>query len=158
MEINTHGISNIYIEELLRPLTTKFIGVFSANNLPKNLIGKKHFSLICNHDNIGEAGSHFISIFHYGFFLLYIDSFGQPCAIDDIQNFLLSFQLPVFYNSRQVQSINSSFCGFFCILFVLYFDQLFNFAVFPSKLFFNSVNLSVNDMLCIDHILKLLKA
>jgi len=151
------GITNNYIESFLRPLTKHFIGVFSANNLPNNLLKTKKFSLICNHDKLGEEGSHFITVLHCGFCIIYIDSLGQPCTINDIRNFLLSFHLPVFYNARQLQSINSSFCGFFCILYVLYFDKLFDNFVYSSKLVFNVNELSSNDILCIKHIIKLLK-
>ena len=151
------GITNNYIEQFLRSVTKNFIGVFSANNLPKNLTKTENFTLICNHDKVGEAGSHFITILHCGFCILYIDSMGQPCRIGSIQNFMWSFQLPVFYNSRQLQSINSSFCGFYCILYVLYFDQLFNSIAQPSKLVFNLNELLSNDMLCIKQITKLLK-
>jgi hypothetical protein len=151
------GISNNYIDSFLRYVTNNYIGVFSANNLPKNLHKTETFSLICNHDKVGEAGSHFITIVHCGTCIMYIDSLGQPCPIDDIRNFLWSFQLPVFYNSRQLQPTNSSFCGFYCILYVLYFDKLFNSIVPPSRLIFNVKKLSSNDMLCIRQIKRLLK-
>jgi hypothetical protein len=152
-----NGVTNKYIEDFLRPVTKHFIGVFSANNLPKHLSKSETFSLICNHDNLGEAGSHFISIVHVGICILYIDSLGFPCTIDDIRNFLWSFQLPVFYNSRQLQSVDSSFCGFYCILYVLHFDQMFNYHVLPPKLVFNVIELNENDMLCIKQIRKLLR-
>jgi hypothetical protein len=152
------GITNNYIEDFLRPLTTNFIGVFSSNNLPQNLPKTKTFSLVCNHDKVGEAGSHFITVIHCNYFILYIDSLGLLCTISDIRNFLFSFELPVFYNSRQLQSIDSSFCGFYCILYVLYFDNFLETFVSPSKLFFNSNELSFNDALCINHIVKLVKS
>ena len=149
------GVTNNYIEGFLRPLTNHFIGVFSADNLPTNLSKTKTFSLICNHDKVGEPGSHFITVVHLGFCIFYIDSLGLPCRIDDITNFLGSFQLPVFYNSRQLQAIDSSFCGFYCILYVLYFDKMFESIGFNSKLVFNLDNLALNDKLCIQQIIKM---
>jgi len=151
-----NGVTNHYLEGFLKPLTKHFIGVYSADNLPANLSKSKKFSLICNHDKVGEPGSHFITVVHLGFCILYIDSLGLPCRIEDIRNFLLFFQLPVFYNSRQLQSIESSFCGFYCILYVLYFEKMFDSHVFNSKLVFHLNNLILNDQLCIKQISNML--
>jgi hypothetical protein len=147
-------ISNNYIESILQRRTKYFIGVYSADNLPQNLNTSEKFTLICNHDNVGEAGSHFISIICFPDYVFYLDSFGYPCNIDTIKYFLQSLKRKIFYNSLQLQDFTSSYCGFYCILYSLYFDKIFD-SMAPLKIKFNMNNLLENDMLCVEQIKRL---
>jgi hypothetical protein len=146
------GISNHYIESILHPTCTKFIGVFSANTLPTKLLEQNTFSIVCNFSKAGETGSHFVSIISLPDRVLYIDSLGLPCPVQEICSFLMQLKKPLFTNSKQVQASASKFCGFYCILFVLFFDK-------PTSLHlqFDDVNLLNNDNLCIKYIQELLK-
>lgn len=150
------GISNNYIESFLKGRVNSFLGVFSANNLPTSATKKKNFTLICNHENLGEFGSHFITIVGFPNFVYYLDSLGRPCSIASIRRFLQSLERPIFYNSKKLQSPESVFCGFYCILYVLYFDRAFD-GITPPKIKFCSNDLLKNDGECIRQIKEYMK-
>ena len=146
------GISNQYIESILRPTCKHFQGVFSANNLPKNLKKVDTFFLVCNFSKVGEKGSHFITIISLPDAALYIDSLGLPCIVPDICSFLKQLKKPIFYNDKQIQASESKFCGFYCILFVLFFQQNSELCLkFDDKHFLS------NDAACLKYIQQLLK-
>ena len=144
------GISNHYIESILKPLCADFRGVFSADTIPTQLLQCKTFSIICNLSNVRQLGSHFITIIVQSKRVLYLDSLGLPCVVGEISTFLEKLRKPVFYNSQQIQDYKSKFCGFYCILFVLHFGN-------PSvPLVFEKEELLVNDLSCIRKIRELL--
>ena len=144
------GVSNHFIDSILRPLHIGFHGVFSANTIPTQLLRCEAFSVICNLSNVNERGSHFVAIIVEPKRVLYLDSLGLPCIVLEINNFLRRLKKPVFYNSRQIQDFKSKYCGFYCILFVLHFHK-------PSiPLMFESEDLVANDLSCIRKITELL--
>lgn len=144
------GISNHYIDSILRPTCTGFHGVFSADTIPTNLLRYNQFSIVCNLSKAGEPGSHFISIIVFPNRVLYIDSFGLPCVVQDIINFIRQLKRPIFYNYQQVQDVSSPFCGFYCILFVLYFTYV------STTLQFERKHLLQNDTICVNKIREIL--
>ena len=146
------GITNKYIESVLNPVCNNFIGVFSSDTLPTNL-KKEHFSLVCNLSKAEAIGSHFITIIGQSGKVLYLDSFGLPCIVKEIQRFLKMLNQPILQNAKQIQDIESKMCGFYCILFCMYYDKLkFNF-----QLAFDDSKLLINDKLCVKYIKQLLK-
>jgi hypothetical protein len=147
------GVSNHYIESILHPICKKFLGVFSADTIPEKLLEQDTFSIVCNLSKAGETGSHFVSIIALRNRVLYIDSLGLPCIVPEICVFLAKLRKPLYINSKQVQATDSKYCGFYCILFVLYFDK----DVPMIKLQFDDANLLTNDNLCIEYIKQLLK-
>lgn len=148
------GISNYEIEEFLSKRTSHFKGVFSSNNIPCALVEKNHFSIICNHAKKGNPGTHFVVVIVFPSQVIYIDSFGKPCKIKGILNFLFSLSRPVYYNSTKIQASSSSFCGFYCMMYVLYFSKIFD-KEKVCKIKFDPVNLKRNDKICINEIKKL---
>ena len=150
--MDDEGITNVYIDSILSQCTY-YRGVFSCDNIPKTLSSIESFAIVCNLSKEDEKGSHFVCIIAFPKYILYIDSFGVPCVEETIKQFLSSLGRPVFYNARVLQSSKSFFCGYFCILFVLYHEnQKTNF-----KLCFNSDNLLTNDAACVRYICKLLE-
>jgi hypothetical protein len=147
------GISNHFIEHVLKTYCIDFYGVFSANTIPVKLLKREKFSIVCNFSKATEPGSHFVTIIALPNRVLYLDSLGLPCAVSEISTFLLRLKKPVFHNRQQIQDGASKFCGFYCILFVLYFDgkkPSFNLSFVTGKLL-------ANDNLCITYIKRLLK-
>lgn len=140
------GISNLFITSILNPTCPNFQGVYSADTVPKTLTRHDTFSIVCNLSKVEETGSHFITIISVPSYVLYIDSFGVSCSVVELQNFLVSLRKPIFFNSTKIQHASSSFCGFFCILFVLKFNH-------PSTIIrFENVNLRKNDNICVKKI------
>ena len=153
-----NGISNHYINSILKPTCPNFLGVYSSDNIPLQLLQLQHddtFFIVCNLSRVRESGSHFITIMCFPQYVLYIDSFGLPCTVKEIQSFLSKLKKQIFYNVQRVQAASSSFCGFFCILFVLHFNSLL-FATTPAPIMFDKENLSANDAICIQKICEIL--
>ncbi len=145
------SVSNHYIDSILRPTCPNFHGVFSSDNIPKKLVNCKQFSIICNLSVVGEKGSHFVTIISLPQHVLYIDSLGQPCTVLPLKNFLRRLDKPTYYNAQQIQDALSSYCGFFCILFVLKFNHFSS-----PTICFEKKNLPLNDDICIMEIKKIL--
>jgi hypothetical protein len=91
-----------------------FQGVFSADTLPD-----KPRLLVCNTDPSSKPGSHWIVIFidlkGRG---EYFDSFGRkPTTL--FENYLNKNCTRWIFNTRQLQSIVSSYCGFYCCFYCM---------------------------------------
>jgi len=145
------GISNFYVTSILKPTCETFHGVFSADTIPTQLLQRDIFSIVCNLSKVDEPGSHFVTIISQPHKIFYIDSLGLPCVTPAIDKFLRKLRKPVFFNRRQIQHVSSKFCGFYCILFVLYFDRKET-----SPLRFESTNLLLNDRVCVKKIQEIL--
>ena len=147
------GLTNTYIHNFLSTQSSHYKGVFSSNNIDKDLKYLKRFSIVCNLSKYGEIGSHFVSIISFPDYVFYIDSLGLPCIAPSICAFLSSLNKSVFINTRQFQQETSIYCGFYCIMFVLYYDKKRNF-----QLNFNSALMrDNNDAKCIMYVRKLIK-
>lgn len=140
------------IENFLQNATTNFKGVFSANNIDHRLLYQDRFSIICNLSDYGKQGSHFVTIIAFPLYAIYIDSYGLPCFIPSISNFLVDLNRTIFHNSKCVQSPSSVRCGYFAILWTLQYDD----DKGGANLKFSS-NLERNDKLCVDYIRRLVK-
>ena len=135
-------LTNVFIEKYLSQYDcTYFKGVFSANTLPFDI--KPPFDLIVNLSNFNDLGSHFVTICADTLNISYIDSFGLPCFIDSISIFMQNFNLPILYNTKIIQNIHSKACGYYCILFVLYHNNLITKPIKWNK------NTKLNDNLCL---------
>lgn len=146
------GITNLYIESILKPTCADFLGVFSANTIPAALLQHSNFSIVCNLSGVEETGSHFISIINLDDCVLYLDSLGLACTVFEIGNFLRKLKKPVFYNSQQVQDVSSNFCGFYCMLFILYVNH----PCTPVSFYDNQNKLLLNDVICVKKICEIL--
>jgi hypothetical protein len=91
-----------------------FQGVFSSDTLPRN-----PRLLICNTDTSSEPGQHWIAIHvdEYGRGE-YFDSFGRPPSYHFRRYVDKHCGYRWTYNKRQLKSIISSFCGYYCIIVV----------------------------------------
>ena len=91
-----------------------FQGVFSIDTLPEN-----PRLLICNTDPSNRPGQHWIAIFvdskGRG---EYFDSFGRkPSYV--FCNYMNEHCIAWSYNTRQLQSVVSSYCGFYCCFYCM---------------------------------------
>lgn len=111
-------LSNTDIEEICDSLKLPLVGVFSKNKLPQvRHIGSYYINLQDEEDGNGTHWTWF-RIFENGK-AVYFDSFGFQLP-EDIKEFLKPFA-PIPYNNRQIQDINSSYCGWFCLACDYYF-------------------------------------
>ena len=85
--------------------------------------------------------------------VFYIDSLGLPNFNTSINIFLNSLNRNIFFNCKQIQKIDSAFCGFYAMLYVLHFDVK---NKYRQKIVFSN-NLNQNDHICLNHVRRLLK-
>lgn len=146
---NTFGLSNIKMDSFLRQHCSAYQGIFAPDTLPKKHISEGN--IICNLSNSDSMGSHYITIIIGSSNVLYIDTFGTLSENDEINNFLLSLKKPIFFNNMMIQHLESSYCGFYAILFCMYFSEQQDFKIKFSN------NLRENDLMCIEYIKKLVQ-
>ena len=115
------GFSNQFIENVGAELIgSSFYGVFPCDAYP--IIKKKNFSIIFNLSKHDEVGSHFIALIKNEKNIYYFDSFGKKCKNSYILKFMKKFNLPILHNGFQVQDRSSSYCGLFCLFFIIFFN------------------------------------
>ena len=103
-----NSLSNTQIIDKLHA-NEDFNGVYSKDDIPKDLIKNKWYVVNMQSSDDGN-GSHWIT-FYSGSPGIYFDSFGvlPPMEILEVIN------KPYCYNHREIQNINTSSCGWFCI-------------------------------------------
>ena len=180
--VSAAGVSNDFLQLVLQKYCSDFHGVYSCDNIPVNiLVKKKRYSIICNLSPANHPGSHFISITvgDKGI-VTYCDPLIIPPEISpDIAKFLVTacrgasaawgkgkkirknrgeiHTVP----ARAVQHPRSTFCGFFAMAYLLYFDS--NVSGKPDGgLDFEAVRekspSDVNEDKCLRYILDMIKA
>ena len=82
-------------------------------------------------------GSHWTACWHQGSKIEYFDSYGLKPS-HNIQFYLLKSNVPIFYNTTQLQPTDSESCGYFAIKFIKskknFSDFLDQFVQKPSEL------------------------
>ena len=148
------GVTNHFLSFILDKyfVVQDFKGVFSSNNVDCKIASLPKFSIICNLSEYGEYGSHFVTIIAFKDFLFYIDPLGIPCFVQSLCEFLKLCNRKIFYNTKPIQNINDSYCGLYCLLFVLYYDSR---CKYSGKLTFYSET-EKNAKKCISMIKKLI--
>lgn len=126
-----------------------FLGVYSSNNAVK--LRKKGESLIINFDKEGEPGSHFVCLYMKNRdTCLYFDSLNLPIIPTEIYSYLSCRSFNVKNCSKDIQSFNSSYCGFYCMLFIICNKISFKYWEKVSKNF--KTRCMSNDKKCIDYL------
>lgn len=94
-----------------------FNGVFAADTLPKYV--SKNTAYVVNTDPISMSGSHWVAIYFdkegNG---EYFDSYGLPPIVYNHKKFILNNSHEYTYNKSCLQSVTSSVCGHYCILYI----------------------------------------
>ena len=103
--------SNFDLEDLAKKYKLPLVGIYSKDELPKIQVGSYIVNL---QDSDKGSGSHWclIKIFDKKN-ALWFDSFGQALPLE-VLDFLKHYK-PVPYSNRQIQNIDSSRCGLYCI-------------------------------------------
>jgi hypothetical protein len=93
-----------------------FIGVFSRDKLFK--VKRKNYSLVINTDPSYKPGEHWVAIVCRNKHAVYFDSYGQKPKHEEIKKFLNTSSVRWTFNKTKFQSILTSTCGYYVILFV----------------------------------------
>ena len=111
-------ISNIKIKEICKKLNVPLIDVLMKDQFHKGLpIGL----YVLNLNNSDQGGSHWTSLIKLkGGKYLYCDSFGAPPP-QTVLNSLDISPGKLMFNDQQIQHLNATNCGYYCILFLYYY-------------------------------------
>ena len=115
--MKSNSLSNIDITNILRAQGIEINGIFMKDELPTRL--KKGFyvvNLASNSDNNG--GTHWTTLYYSSADSFYFDAFGFIAPME-VDKRLKSYV----YNTSQIQDINSTACGFYCIGFIIYMNS-----------------------------------
>lgn len=127
-----------FINNILPRHQNAFLGCYPQNMIPWiNLAQQSFCTLIANTDPAGEPGTHFICIIKTPDTITLWDSFGSDVHyeyfLSEAQQVCTQFNLNLFVNNVQFQSVISKACGPFCIWLVL-------------ALHFNFPNVNINQI------------
>lgn len=115
--MNTVQINNImHTDKYTKSI---YLGTKSLDKLPK--IRKYPSCLIVNNQSSKRPGEHWVAIYYdknkYGEFF---DSFGMNPTFYKLNSYLKSSSSKFRFNTKVLQTQSSSYCGFYCILFLLF--------------------------------------
>lgn len=113
--MNKNELSNYDIIEILNSMDIKINDICSKDKLKELQRG----FYICNlQSSTFGNGTHWVAFYYNGYKNLYWDSFGFPPP-QEIEDKIKPYD----YNSKDIQNIGSSSCGYYCIAFIkfLYF-------------------------------------
>lgn len=149
------GLSNSYLENVCQSVlkNQKFLGVYPCDIQPSVCDHKKAFSIIFNTGDSKTRGKHFVAIYINKKYLYYFDSFGEIPMDNNIKKFIKENQKrrKIINFNFQIQSDSSSFCGFYCLAFLLSKDRR-KYSLFKKMM--NRKNLLKNDVVVISFIVK----
>lgn len=143
------GISSTTIDRILRQ-RNDYHGVYSKDTLPLNM--QMGFYVVNLQDHDDGSGTHWCALNYQHPVSVWFDSFGIICPTD-IED-IITGKNRLIYNSVQIQDINSSACGWYCIAYILNNNKRMS-ATQNLKLFIGhfSKNTLLNDNILI-HLLK----
>ena len=129
-------LSNKDIDEILKNYKIKYNGIFSKDELPNKLLNG--FYVINMQSSKDGHGTHWTALFKINDgYSLYWDSFGFPSP-QDVVDKLHDYD----YNHKDIQNINSSSCGYYCIAFIKFMNSHSN---NPIKAFDTFISLFSKD-------------
>ena len=106
-----HPLTNFVVQKYKNE--PRFNGVFSRNNLPKQI---KDGACVINLDEYADEGTHWIALFCNRIDIAYFDSFGVESIPEEIKEFIGNKNIKA--NIFRIQANNSVMCGYFCIGFI----------------------------------------
>jgi len=111
-----------------------FNGVFMKDQLPERL---ERGSYIINLQSSGDGnGTHWVALYHTPNFSYYYDSYGFVPPLE-VQEKII----PYMYNDMEIQDLDSTACGYYCVAFVLFLHQKMNI----ERAFMGFINLFGKD-------------
>lgn len=132
-------LSSMDFEDIKDP---NFLGVFSKDHFPKRLENGQ--SIIVNLDDSDGPGTHWVSALKKNNMSFYFDSFGMPPP-ENIKSILKLYKTPLYYNTSQLQAIDSDRCGWYAKNFIKHvlssnkigieavYDFLYSYSQSPSQ-------------------------
>ena len=110
-DINT--LSNRDIIKILKNQNIHIHGIFMKDELPSKLT--KGFYIVNLQSSKEGNGTYWVTLYYNPVCSYYFDAFDFIAHLE-IQNKIK----PYAYNDKQIQNLNSSACGFYCIAFIIF--------------------------------------
>jgi hypothetical protein len=156
-----NGLTGAYIEDVLGALPVRdFRGVYSIDTIPSLTPGS---CIIFNLSRAYEEGTHFVAVYLTDTTLYYFDSFGIITYIGYPPLQLELRRLTDYYDVRlefvtrePIQAVDSYFCGYYCIYFVLIYDEYSPPGFRPHK--FQADMTYENDVILINNVIAWIEA
>ena len=135
MPSRNNALSNFDIMDIIHSQgVDDFQGVFMKDQLPDKL---ERGSYVINLQSSKEGnGTHWVCLYYTPNFSYYYDSYGFIAPLE-VQNKIT----PYMYNDLEIQDIDSTACGFYCVAFILYLNKKMNI----EKAFMEFINLFGKD-------------
>ena len=116
------GVSNRYVAEVMHATSDVFRGVYPSDYLPRRPLDSPN-SLIINLAPHSIKRGHFVCLYQTHQQIFYFDPLGFPPWVPAVQHFIERSGKHLHYNTKAVQPIQSSYCGFYCMAFLLWFEK-----------------------------------
>ena len=119
------SLTNLELDELGKNLQIyPSVKVLLQTELTKNKINPKNGNYIINlTDNVElNGGTHWVALCVKNNYCVYFDSFGGPADLDIL--LFMQYIKHKGYSQKIIQSIESSLCGWYCLGFLFYCQQM----------------------------------
>jgi hypothetical protein len=114
-------IPNFELEEIAEKRGLDLIGVFSKDLLPKEKVVGSYIVNLQDYDDGGGTHWTAFKLFSNGK-CCYFDSFGITMPTD-VSTWLEKFK-PIAISNRHIQDLKSELCGYFCLAFIEFFNDI----------------------------------
>lgn len=116
-----HPLSNVELDNFLSKINGSAPTV-ARDELPKKIANKEY--RIINLDHSSNSGTHWVAIINdpklkYSF---YFDSYGLVPPTEAVK-YMKTSGKQIYYNSSQIQLVNSVACGFYCLYVINEFNK-----------------------------------
>ena len=98
-KMNNNGITNLYIDNLMKKISKSYKGTFSCNNIPS--FKEHNFSLISNLSKEKEKGSHLVGIYVLKNKIIYFDSYGIQNYNLYLKKYLENYKKRIIYSKNR---------------------------------------------------------
>ncbi len=131
-----NALSNFDIMKIIQSQgVDDFHGVYMKDLLPNKL--QRGFYVVNLASSTDQnCGTHWVCLYYTPNFSYYYDSYGFIAPLE-VQNKIK----PYMYNDLEIQDIDSTACGFYCVAFILYLNKKMNI----EKAFMEFINLFGKD-------------
>ena len=118
----SEGVSNQYVAEVMHATSDVFRGVYPSDYLPRRPLDSPN-SLIINLAPHSIKRGHFVCLYQTRKHIFYFDPLGFPPWVPAVQHFIERSGKHLHYNTKAIQPAFSSYCGFYCMAFLLWFEK-----------------------------------
>lgn len=115
-----NSLSDTEINEICTKMYLPLNGIYFKDSLPEILKVGFYIINLQSQNSLGR-GTHWTTFYFDGNKNIYYDSFGFPAPEETEERIE-----PYIFNNRDIQNINSSSCGYYCIAFIKFLNGLSN--------------------------------